>query len=90
MRHCFNCIHKKTDLWNFDYSDKNAHKCEIGNDDTLHKFMEDVKGLSTNSVNENSEFVFDCHEFSEHQLKLNSFVEKSNEILDAMRKTIEQ
>jgi len=84
MRNCFNCVHKKVDLFNFNYFDDKAHSCLKGNNEEMLNLMKSVKGLATKDVADN--FNLPCHEYSEHQIKLDGFLTKSHEILDELIK----
>lgn len=86
MRNCFNCVHKKTDLWNFNYSDKEGHTCDKGFNDQMHEIREKCKGLTEADIKDDPSFVMECHEFSEHQKRFNEFITESNSILDELKK----
>lgn len=83
MKNCFNCVHKKVDLWNFNYSDDEAHSCLKGNNTEMFNLMKSVKGLTTEEVGDN--FNLDCHEYSEHSVKMNEFLNSAHELLDEMK-----
>lgn len=87
MKNCFNCVHKKVDLWNFNYSDEKAHSCLKGNNSEMLNLMNSVKGLKEKEVGNN--FNLDCHEYSEHSIKMNEFLESAHKLLDEMKAVTE-
>lgn len=86
MKNCFNCVHKKVDLFNFNYSDDKAHSCLKGNNTKMLNLMKSVKGLTSEEVENN--FNLSCHEYSEHQIKMNEFLTTSHKLLDEMKEII--
>jgi hypothetical protein len=85
LRNCFNCVHKKTDLWNYNYSDKEAHSCEKGHDNRMHEFRKRCEGLTEDEVRNDATFVMECHELSEHQKRMDKFIKEANSILDELK-----